>query len=124
MSQTLNQVLQMSADKRYTYLLNEVREHQQLWILTDEDGCVILTTEDEDCVPIWPAQEFAQYWATGDWAQCVPKAISLADWLNKWTTGLQGDDVNIAVFPNPEEEGLIVMPDDFDADMRKKQRVA
>ncbi len=68
----------------------------------------------------WPEQEFAKNRASGEWAKCVPKAISLADWLNKWTTGLQGDDVNIAVFPNPEEEGLIVMPDDFDADMRKK----
>ncbi|MFT6269316.1 MAG: hypothetical protein ACJAVV_002141 [Alphaproteobacteria bacterium] len=120
MSQTLDQVLQMSADKRYTYLLTEVRQHNQLWILTDEHGCVILTTEDEDCVPIWPAQEFAQYWATGDWAHCVPEAISLTDWLNKWTSGLQGDEVNIAVFPNPEEEGLIVFPDDLDTDLRKK----
>jgi hypothetical protein len=120
MSPSFNEVLQMSADKRYTYLLSQAQQHQQLWILNDDDGCVILTTEDEDCVPVWPAQAFAQHWATGDWEHCVPMAISVSDWLARWTPGLQGDDVNIAVFPNPEEEGLIIFPDDFDADLRKK----
>lgn len=119
MSEHIDQILQMSADKRYTYLLKEVRQQQQIWILTDDDGCVILTTEDEDCVPVWPAQEFAQNWATGEWAQCLPKAITLNDWANKWTSGLTDDEVSIAVFPNPEEEGLIVSPHDFDADLRK-----
>jgi hypothetical protein len=120
MAKTLEQVLQMSPDKRYAFLLQEVSQHQQIWILTDEDGCVMLKSEDEDCVPIWPGQEFAQYWATGEWSNCQPQAISLSDWLAKWTSGLEGDEVNIAVFPNPDEEGLIVFPDVFDDDLRKK----
>lgn len=119
MSQSIEQILQMPADKRYTYLLSEVSLHKKLWILTDDDGCVMLTTQDEDCVPVWPAKEFAQHWATGEWAHCIPKAISLEDWLAKWTNGLEDDDVNIAVFPNPEEEGIIVYPDEFDTDLRK-----
>lgn len=119
MSQELDQVLSMSADKRYIYLLKEVSLKQQVWILTDEHGCVILNNEDEDFVPVWPAQEFAQYWATGDWSECIPKAIPLRDWLSRWTKGLEGDEVNVAVFPNPDEEGLIMSPDEFDNDLRK-----
>jgi hypothetical protein len=119
MSQNMNEVLSMSADKRYTYLLKQVALTQEIWILTDEHGCLMLSSEDEDCVPVWPAKEFAQYWATGDWAECVPKAISLEDWLSRWTSGLEGDEVNVAVFPNPEEEGLIIFPDAFDEELRK-----
>lgn len=119
MLQTLEQVIQMPPEQRYSYLLREVRLHQQVWILTDEHGCVMLNSEDEDCVPIWPAEAFAQYWATGEWSECVPKAISVSDWLSRWTIGLEGDEVNIAIFPNPDEEGLIVFPDVFDADLRK-----
>ena len=119
MSQNMNEVLSMSADKRYTYLLKQVALTQEIWILTDEHGCVMLNNEDEDCVPVWPAQEFAKYWATGDWAECVPKAIPLEDWLSRWTIGLEGDEVDVAVFPNPEEEGLIISPDAFDANLRK-----
>lgn len=119
MSQTMNEILSMPAEKRYEHLLKIVAVEQQIWILTDEHGCVMLNSEDEDCVPVWPAQEYAKYWATGEWDACVPKAIAIEDWLSRWTSGLEGDDVNIAVFPNPEEEGLVMFPDAFDADLRK-----
>jgi hypothetical protein len=119
MTHTFDKVLQMSPDQRYTYLLKEVQQHQKIWILTDDDGCVMLNSEDEDCVPIWPAEEFAKYWATGEWTDCKPKAIAVGDWLARWTVGLEGDEVNIAVFPNPDEEGLIVFPDVLDSDLRK-----
>lgn len=119
MTQNISEVLNMSVEKRYAYLLKEVSLAQQVWILADEHGCLMLNSEDEDCVPVWPAREFAQYWATGDWAECVPKAIPLKDWLSRWTNGLEGDEVNVAVFPNPDEDGLILTPDEFDADLRK-----
>lgn len=120
MTQTLMQVLQLSPDQRYAFLLKEVKLHQQIWILNDADGCVMLNSEDEDCVPVWPAKEYAEYWATGEWAQCEALAISVDDWLARWTPGLEGDEINVAIFPNPEEEGLIVFPDVFDSDLRKE----
>jgi len=118
--QNINDVLSMSPDKRYVFLLKEVAKSKEIWILTDEDGCVMLNSDDEDYVPVWPSQEFAQYWATGDWAECVPLAIPLKDWLSRWTNGLEGDEVSIAAFPNPDEEGLILLPDMFDEDLRKE----
>ncbi|GAC15049.1 DUF2750 domain-containing protein [Aliiglaciecola lipolytica] len=118
----LNDVIQMSPEKRHAYLLTQVTIHQKIWILTDEHGCVMLNSEDEDCVPVWPSQEFAEYWATGDWANCTPKAIALKDWFERWTGGLEGDGVNIAVFPNPDEEGIVVFPDVFDSELRKKSQ--
>jgi hypothetical protein len=120
MSLDTHEILQMSADKRHAYLLTQVAINRQIWILTDEHGCVMLNSEDEDCVPVWPAQEFAQFWATGDWANCTAKAIPLQDWLERWTDGLEGDGVNIAVFPNPDEEGVVVFPDVFDKELRQK----
>ncbi|WJG08901.1 DUF2750 domain-containing protein [Aliiglaciecola sp. LCG003] len=122
MSIELDEIVQMSAEKRHAYLLSQVSLNKQIWILTDEHGCVMLNSEDEDCVPVWPAREFAQSWATGEWAECEPKAISLNDWYERWTKGLEGDGVCIAVFPNPEEEGIVVFPDVFDSELRKKEQ--
>ena len=68
MSKDMNEILQMPADKRHAYLLTQVTLNKQIWILTDEHGCVMLNSDDEDCVPVWPAQEFADYWATGYWS--------------------------------------------------------
>ncbi len=119
LSKQANEIMQWSADKRYQFLVEEVRKHQQVWILTDEHGCVMLSSEDEDCVPVWPSQECAEYWATSEWEKCSATAIELQNWLKNWTLGLEGDDISVAVFPNPDEEGLIVSPSEFDEDIRK-----
>ncbi|GAB5381469.1 MAG: DUF2750 domain-containing protein [Aliiglaciecola sp.] len=122
MSAQFNDIIQMPAEKRHAYLLTQVSLHKKLWILTDEHGAVMLNSDDEDCVPVWPGEEFAKYWATGDWADCNPQAISLEDWLARWTSGLEGDGVCVAVFPNPEEEGVVVFPDVFDSELREKSK--
>lgn len=120
MSPELDQIIQMSPEQRHSYLLTQVTLNQSIWILTDEHGCVMLNSDDEDCVPVWPAREFAEYWATGEWSDCVATAIPLKDWLERWTTGLEGDGVSVAVFPNPEEEGIVVFADTFDEELRNK----
>lgn len=108
--------------KRLSYLLKEVTSQRQIWILTDEHGCVMLNTEDEDCVPVWPNAEFAQSWATGEWENCKTESISLAKWQSRWTPGLADDDLAIVVFPNQDEEGLVLYPDEFDMELRKQAK--
>lgn len=114
-----NELMLMPADKRYAYLLKQVVANKEIWILTDEHGCVMLNSEDEDCVPVWPSEDCASYWASGEWSHCTPQAISLQDWLERWTSGLEGDEVCVAVFPNPNEEGIVIFPDEFDDELRK-----
>ena len=48
MSKDMNEILQMPADKRHAYLLTQVTLNKQIWILTDEHGCVMLNSDDED----------------------------------------------------------------------------
>lgn len=108
------------ADKRFEYFLSEVRAHQQIWLLVDEHGCVMLNTEDEDCVPVWPHKEFAEAWATGEWAQCKIEAISLAKWRSRWTSGLRADELAVAVFPDQYGEGIVISPDELDAELSRK----
>ena len=111
-------------DTRYKYLLTEATTCGEIWILTDKHGCVMLNSEDEDCVPIWPNKEFAQAWATGEWSECEAESISLEKWLSSWTSGLEEDDLAIAIFPNQDEEGLVVYPDELDYELRQAQKRA
>jgi hypothetical protein len=108
--------------KRLSYLLKEVTSQRQIWILTDEHGCVMLNSEDEDCVPVWPNAEFAQSWATGEWEHCKTESISLAKWQSRWTPGLADDNLAIVVFPNQDEEGFVLYPDEFDMELRKQAK--
>ena len=120
MNQSTQDISQHAPEKRLDFLIKEARSTGELWILTDEHGCVMLNTEDEDCVPVWPSENFAKTWATGEWEDCKPMAIALDVWFERWTPGLEDDDVMIAAFPNPEEEGLILFPDEFDKELRGK----
>ncbi|OAN13048.1 hypothetical protein A3K86_15395 [Photobacterium jeanii] len=118
----IDTINQYDTEQRYKYLLKEVVTNREIWILTDEHGCVMLNSEDEDCVPVWPNQEFAEAWATGDWDNCKAEAISLNKWHSRWTYGLEDDELAIAIFPNQDEEGLVVFPDEFDFELKQQAR--
>ena len=117
---TIAKIQGYDAEKRLSYLLKEVTTQRQIWILTDEHGCVMLNTEDEDCVPVWPNAEFAQAWATGEWEQCKAEAISIAKWQSRWTNGLLDDELALAIFPSQDEDGLVLFPDEFDMELQKQ----
>lgn len=118
-TQQIKTIQQYNPQKRYDYLIKEVLKNKEIWLLVDEHGCVMLNTEDEDCVPVWPNKEFAQAWATEEWSHCKAEAISLEKWRNRWTHGLEDDELAIVVFPNQQNEGLIFFPDEFDFELQK-----
>ena len=114
---TINQYDQ---EQRFNYCIKETVANQQVWILKDEHGCVMLNTEEDDCVPVWPNREFAEAWATGEWADCEAEAISFNKWRSRWTQGLEQDDLSVVVFPNDNEEGVVLFPDEFDFELNKQ----
>ena len=116
-------IQQYTAQKRYDYLIKEVLKNKQIWLLVDEYGCVMLNTEEEDCVPVWPNKEFAQAWATEEWSHCKAEAISLEKWHNRWTHGLEEDELAIVVFPDENCEGLIFFPDEFDFELQQAKKL-
>lgn len=74
---TLAETAAMTPEARYDYLVEQVKEHKVLWTLQDQDGCVMLTTEEEDCIPMWPTEEAAESWAVDEWSDCQTLAIPL-----------------------------------------------
>lgn len=101
---------QLSAEERYDYALQRLVELKEVWSLRDAEGGVLMSTEDEECMPIWPDEAFAKTWLTDDWAECEPFSISLDAWLQRWLPGMQTDEINVAVFPGADEDGLILRP--------------
>jgi hypothetical protein len=117
----IKQLLQMDDAQRAVYFVKEAVSQNELWILTDEHGCVMLNTEEEDCVPVWPNKEFAQAWVTDEWQTCQPEAISLNKWFSRWTQGLADDELAIVVFPSQDEQGLIYYSDELEHELKQQQ---
>lgn len=118
----LDSVNKMRPDERFNYCVKEIAANRKVWILTDEHGCVMLNTEDEDCVPVWPHEEFAAEWATGEWEHCKAESISTAKWFSRWTNGLEDDELSVVVFPNSNEEGVVLYPDEFEFELKKRAK--
>ncbi len=118
--QQIDTVNKMRPDERFNYCIKEIAKQRKVWILTDEHGCVMLNTEDEDCVPVWPNEEFANEWATGEWEHCKAESISTAKWFSRWTYGLEEDELAIVVFPNSNKEGVVLYPDEFEFELKKR----
>ncbi|NOI12876.1 DUF2750 domain-containing protein [Vibrio hepatarius] len=118
--QQIDTVNKMRPDERFNYCIKEIAKQRKVWILTDEHGCVMLNTEDEDCVPVWPNEEFANEWAIGEWEHCKAESISTAKWFSRWTYGLEEDELAIVVFPNSNEEGVVLYPDEFEFELKKR----
>jgi hypothetical protein len=117
---SVSQLSQLDSEQRYQYFVEQVAFNKEVWILSDDDGCVMLNTEDEECVPVWPNQETAQAWATGDWDQCEPQAIDLKSWQLRWTAGLEEDGFYVVVLPIETNEGTVVEPQELEANLRKE----
>ena len=121
-NEQLNTIEQYDEEKRLSYLLQQVVSNKEIWILADEHGCVMLNTEDEDCVPVWPNEEFAQRWATDEWQECKAEAISLNKWYSRWSTGLEDDELALVTFPNQDNQGLVLFPQEFEEALLKESK--
>lgn len=108
--------LGLSPDGRLVESVKVMRSNQQIFILNDEHGCVMLNSEDEDGIPVWPSASLAALWATEEWSQCEPMAISLKDWMQRWVSGMQKDELCVVVCPLPGEDSELLSPEEF-ADM-------
>lgn len=117
-SEKAKQLVLLDPQQRAEYLLNEFLSSKTIWILRDEHGCVMLNTEEEDCVPVWPHKESALMWATGEWSDCVAVDLSLKDWQEKWLSGLEEDELAIAVFPDLDGEGIVLYPHEFAEELK------
>jgi hypothetical protein len=109
----LSRILALDAEQRYDYFIQAVADLAEIWILTDEEGFVLVSAEDDRCIPVWPHAELAEQWIEGEWQHCTAKAIDIKTWLEKWTSGLNGDELAIAVLPDADGPGVVVMPDEL-----------
>jgi len=100
----------LDADQRYDHFIQQVVAQGELWILKDEQGCMLLTADEDDCIPVWPHPDYAKAWAAEEWANCEPYAVTLKAWLDRWVMGMEEDGLAVAVFPLPEAIGVIEDP--------------
>ncbi|MBB1269793.1 DUF2750 domain-containing protein [Shewanella sp. SR44-3] len=110
---SISEQVNMTPEARYDFLVEQIKTEKHLWTLQDQDGCVMLTTDDEDCIPMWSSEEAASLWAVDEWSDCEPLAIPLDEFQERWVPGMGDDDLFVAVFPVQDDLGVVIPPFEF-----------
>ncbi|MGI2257827.1 DUF2750 domain-containing protein [Shewanella sp. GXUN23E] len=121
-NKSLAELSVMTPEARYDFMVAEIKASEEIWTLQDTDGCVMLTTEDEDCIPMWPSEEAAQAWAVDDWQDCEPLSIPVRDFLERWVPGMEDDELLVAAFPVEGDLGVVIPPHELESKLTSGKR--
>lgn len=109
--QQIRAVSALGGSERYAHFVQRVADWQELWSLKADDGFVGFGDDEGNSgVPFWPHPAYAEKHASGDWSNCKPARIELADFLGNWLGGMERDGVKAIIFPTPDMKGVVVEP--------------
>lgn len=102
------ELLALPAVDRAVNFFQLVADWEEAWGLQDENGWVV--GRETDALPLWPHAAFAEACARGPWEGAVPAAVPLDDLLVDLLPLLAADNLRAAVFPTPDDPGLLLTP--------------
>ncbi|GAA3921129.1 DUF2750 domain-containing protein [Litoribacillus peritrichatus] len=117
----LEDIQKLSCEDRYNYFLSVVGEEREIWILVNEEKQFLkIFSEDEgfEYLPVWPSLEFAQVYCESVTETLKPKNIGLPEFFKKWVPGLQGDGLEVGVFPGSDATVWIMAPSEIKDDIQ------
>lgn len=107
----ISSVQQLNADDRYAYLLKKVADQETIWSLWSNGWALASNDSGREAVPIWPHPTYAAACAKDEWQGYEPKQIELDAWMERWLPGIKRDGRLVAVFPSPNDKGVVVEAD-------------
>ncbi len=109
----IENILQLSAEERYGYLIRKVADAEEIWMLKDVDGfCTLGDDGTQPIIPVFPEAEFSQLLLIDDWANCEAVSLDADDFLDLLDS-LEEDGILIAGFPTPEFNTVVVSAADM-----------
>ena len=111
-------MLRLDAAQRYSYFIKRVADWQAAWGLWDDGWAMVGDDDGRTGFPLWPAREYADACASGEWAAYRPEQISLADLTSELLVRLREGGVHVGVFPTSSSKGLLVQPNELATSLR------
>lgn len=115
-------VLKLDAAQRYSYFIKRVADWEAAWGLWDDGWALVGDDDGRTGFPLWPAREYAEGCAAGEWAAYRPEQIALTDLMSELLVRLRDDGVLVGVFPTLANKGMLVEPNEVAAGLRAECR--
>jgi hypothetical protein len=104
----IGRLLALPAGDRAVQFFQLLADWEEAWALRDADGWVV--SKATDALPLWPHSAFATACTQGPWEGAAPEPVSLDDLLEDLLPLLEEDGLRVAVFPSPDDPGLLLSP--------------
>ncbi|MBY6054756.1 DUF2750 domain-containing protein [Cytobacillus firmus] len=108
-------ILKRSAEKRLAYFYGMVTTDEQVWLLRDDNGDLLLLEDDEDypfLLPVWPSRSFAEMEAAKFDDSYIAFNMPLSIFLDELLADIESDGGAAAIFPNGSDS-IIQTRDDI-----------
>lgn len=105
-------VLALPGAKRFEHFIKVVADQQVVWGLYQNGWALAAADDGETVFPLWPAKEYAEVCASGEWSGYEPRPITLSDFLEKLLPKLRIDGVLPGVFFTPASKGVTPSADE------------
>lgn len=112
-SKQIAAVIALQGKARYEHFIKVVADWQEVWGLY-QNGWALAGADDGTTVfPLWPAREYAQLCAEGEWVGYEPRAIPLNELMDELLPKLKTDGLLPGVFYTPANKGVTPSVDEF-----------
>jgi hypothetical protein len=99
-------VLRLDGLMRYKHFVKRVVDDEQAWGLWKNGWALMADGAGRSVFPLWPAREYAELCAVGEWDGYVAEEIALADLIDELLPKLVEREVRPGVFPTPTGKGV------------------
>jgi hypothetical protein len=113
-------VLSLPGPKRYDHFIKVVADRGKAWGLYEDGWALASNSELLRVFPLWPASEYAEIAAIGEWSSYKPREICIEDLLEQLIPSLRETGTIVGVFPTPEDKGVLPSLDVFERDLRNE----
>lgn len=99
-------ILNRPVEKRLAYFYGMVATNEQVWLLRDKNGDLLLLEDDEDylfLLPVWPSRSFAEMEAANLGESYEVFNMTLSIFLDDLLVDIENDGGATAIFPNEKD---------------------
>lgn len=118
-------VLQLNADYRQAHFLGKVKEHQEIYLLSDSEGPFLLEDQETDdegnlasMLPVWCHPAYAEdFIKNSELTGCEVKGLPLKTYKEAWLPFLTENKLLLALMPlGGDEEFNVIEPGELCAE--------
>lgn len=110
-SKEVASVLQLSGEERFRHFVKRVADEECAWGLWKDGWAAMSTSENTLVFPLWPAREYAELLATGDFSGFEARRIPLEELLSTLLPNVAKDKALPGVFPTPGDKATTPSPE-------------